>query len=186
MLILRDDYKKLILMVQQEHFLRDFGIDSGQNGQMMKNKVDDSISLEITNHAPIQNVWKAWTDPALILKWIGSDPKGKGLKAQMDVQPGGTFEISFRGSDRVEHTCFGMYTEVKELRKLIFSWEWKSEPGVESLVIIELTPHGNDTFMQFEHTGVGNHSIHNYLDGWTKTFEKLQQLLNRKQSDLEI
>ncbi|HET7001792.1 MAG TPA: SRPBCC domain-containing protein [Puia sp.] len=171
-------------MMPQEHFLRDFGIDSGQNGQMMKNKVDDSISLEITFHAPIQNVWKAWTDPALILKWIGSDPKGKGLRAQMDVQPGGTFEISFRGSDRVEHTCFGMYTEVKEFRKLIFSWEWKSEPGVESLVIIELSPDGNDTFMQFEHTGVGNHSMHNYLDGWTRTFEKLKQLLNRKQSDL--
>lgn len=186
MLILKDDNKNLIRVVLQEHFLRDFGIDSGQNGQMMKNKVDDSISLEITIHAPIQKVWKAWTDPALILKWIGSDPKGKGLKAHMDVQPGGTFEICFRGSDQVEHTCFGMYTEVKEFRKLIFSWEWKSEPGIESLVIMELTPNDNDTIMQFEHTGVGNHSMHNYMDGWTKTFEKLQQFLNGKQSDLEI
>jgi uncharacterized protein YndB with AHSA1/START domain len=101
----------------------------------------------------------------------------------MDVRPGGTFEISFRGSDYVEHTCFGMYTEVKEFRKLIFSWEWKSEPGVESLVIMELTPDGNDTFMQFEHAGVGNHSMHNYLAGWEMTFEKLKRLLNRKQPD---
>ena len=136
----------------------------------------DSISLEIKIHAPVQDVWKAWTDPALILKWIGSDPNGEGLRAQLDVQPGGMFEISFRSSDYVEHTCFGMYTEVKEFRKLIFSWEWKSEPGVESLVIIELTPDGNETLMQFAHTGVGNRSMHNYLAGWTMTFEKLKLL----------
>jgi uncharacterized protein YndB with AHSA1/START domain len=143
-------------------------------------KTDDSISLAIKIHAPLQDVWRAWTDPALLLTWIGSDPKGEGLNAQMNVQPGGMFEISFRGSDRVEHTCFGIYTEVKEFRKLIFSWEWKSEPGVESLVIIELTPDDDDTFMQFEHTGVGNHSMHNYLAGWKATFEKLEQLLNQK------
>jgi uncharacterized protein YndB with AHSA1/START domain len=141
---------------------------------------DDSINLEIKIHAPIQDVWKAWTDPELILHWIGSDPKGEGLKARMDVRPGGLYEISFRGSDLVEHTFFGMYTDVKEFRKLIFSWEWKSEPGVESLVIIELTPDGNQTHMQFEHSHVGNSSIHNYLVGWGMAFEKLKQILNRK------
>jgi uncharacterized protein YndB with AHSA1/START domain len=99
---------------------------------------------------------------------------------EMNVRPGGTYEISFRGSDRVEHTCFGMYTEVKRFRKLIFSWEWKSEPGVESLVTIELTPAGDHTLMQFEHSHVGIRSMHNYLTGWAAAFEKLIQLLNQK------
>ena len=142
--------------------------------------MDDSIILEIKIHAPVQDVWKAWTEPGLILKWIGSDPKGEGLNAQMDVQPGGMYEISFRGSDHVQHTCFGMYTEVKEFQKLIFSWEWKSEPGVESFVAIELTPDNDYTLMQFEHSHVGDRSMHNYLVGWTMTFEKLKQLLNQK------
>jgi uncharacterized protein YndB with AHSA1/START domain len=180
MLILRDAYKKINRITWQEHFLWPLEIDSGRNETIMKDKPDDSISLEISFHAPLADVWKAWTDSASILKWIGSDPKGVGLKAHMDVHPGGVFEITFSGSDRVEHTCFGIYTEVKELRKLIFSWEWKNEPGVESLVIIELVPDGNDTKMQFEHTGVGNRSMHNYLEGWTKTFEKLKQLLDQK------
>ena len=149
----------------------------------MKKKPDDSISLEVTVRASLEDVWKAWTDPVLILKWFGSDPEGVGLKAHMDVRQGGTFEISFRGSDRIVHTCFGMYTEVKEFRKLIFSWEWKNEPGVESLVMVELMPVDNDTIMQFEHTGVGKHSMHNYLDGWTMTFEKLKRILNRKQPE---
>jgi len=142
--------------------------------------MEDSIILEINIHAPIQEVWRAWTDPALILKWIGSDPEGEGLKAHMDVRPGGMYEISFRGSDRVEHTCFGIYTEVKEFRKLIFSWEWKSEPGVESFVEIELTSDNDHTLMQFEHSHVGSRSMHNYVAGWKATFEKLEQLLNQK------
>ena len=141
---------------------------------MTVDKTDDSINLEIKIHAPVQEVWKAWTDPALILQWIGSDPKGEGLKARMDVRPGGMYEISFRGSDKVEHTCFGIYTEVKEFRKLIFSWEWKSEPGVESFVSVDLTPDNDNTLMQFEHLHVGNRSMHNYLTGWTMTFEKLK------------
>ena len=70
--------------------------------------------------------------------------------------------------------------EVKEFRKLIFSWEWKSEPGVESLVTIELTPEGDHTLMQFEHSHVGNRSMHNYLTGWTMTFEKLNMILIQK------
>jgi uncharacterized protein YndB with AHSA1/START domain len=139
-------------------------------------KTDDSINLEIKIHAPVQEVWKAWTEPELILRWIGSDPKGEGLEARMDVTPGGTYEISFRGSDGVEHSFFGIYTEVKEFRKLIFSWEWKSEPGVESFVSIDLTADDDHTLMQFEHSHVGNRSMHNYMDGWTTTFEKLKQL----------
>ena len=148
--------------------------------------MEDSINLEINIHAPVQEVWKAWTDPELILKWIGSDPKGEGLKARMDVRPGGMYEISFCGSDRVEHTSFGMYSEVKEFRKLIFSWEWKSEPGVESFVTIELIPDGNHTLMQFEHSHVGNSSMHNYLTGWSTTFVKLIQLLKQNESDYKI
>ncbi len=147
---------------------------------MSVGKGNDTIHLEIKIHTPVQEIWKAWTEPGLILQRIGSDPKGEGLKARMDVRTGGKYEISFRGSDGVEHSCFGMYTEVKEFRKLVFSWEWKSEPGVESFVTMDLTPEDDYTLMQFEHSHVGDHSIHNYLTGWAMTFEKLKLILNQK------
>jgi uncharacterized protein YndB with AHSA1/START domain len=55
---------------------------------------------------------------------VWSDPKGKGLKAELDVRPGGYFEITFQDSDRTEHTCSGFYDEVRVLSKLTFSWQW--------------------------------------------------------------
>ena len=117
---------------------------------------DDTISIEILIHAAVQEVWKAWTDPVLILKWFGSDADGKGLKAELDVRPGGIYEISFSASDRSEHTCSGVYAVVKEFSKLTFTWTWKSEPGVESLVTVLLYPEGDHTLMSFKHAHVGN------------------------------
>src|SRR5436190_22168825 len=111
---------------------------------------DSSIFIETIFKTTIEKIWDAWTNPTLIMNWFGSDPKGKVLKAELDVRPGGNCEITFRDSDQTEHTCSGMYDEVRALSKLTFSWQWKSEPGVESFIILLLTPEGKSTRMQFE------------------------------------
>ena len=145
----------------------------------MQSTANDAIVIEAIIHASSEDLWRAWTEPGLILKWFGSDPNGKGLKAEMDVRPGGRFEITFANSDETQHTCFGIYKEVKPYNKLSFTWTWKSEPGVESLVTVLLTSLNGDTQMQFEHAHVGASSKHNYLVGWQTTFEKLEKILNK-------
>ena len=147
----------------------------------MQNKSHDTVSFDSLISASVQDVWKAWTDPDLILKWFGSDPDGEGLKATMDVRPLGTYEIQFRNSNLDEHTCSGVYAVVEECRQLAFSWEWKSEPGVESFVTVLFVPEGEYTRMYFEHAHVGNKSLHNYTDGWQGAFSKLERLLNPKE-----
>jgi uncharacterized protein YndB with AHSA1/START domain len=147
-----------------------------------KKKAEDLIHIEIIIHAIQQAVWRAWTDPGLILQWFGSDPNGVGVSAHVDLRPGGSYEISFRGSEGITHTCFGVYREVKVFSRLVFSWQWKSEPGVESRVTVLLTPAGDNTFMQFEHAHVGNKSAHNYKTGWQNTFVKLERLLKSKKT----
>ena len=142
--------------------------------------MNDTVNIETVFHAPVNRIWKAWTDPLVILKWFGSDPNGEGVKAEMDVRPGGSFMISFKNSDNSEHTCFGVYKEVYNDRRLSFTWEWKSEPGVESLVTVILSPANDDTKMSFEHANVGTASAHNYLAGWKATFEKLERILASK------
>jgi uncharacterized protein YndB with AHSA1/START domain len=146
----------------------------------MSISTDDTITIETSLPVPIERVWKAWTDPILILNWFGSDPNGTGVKAKMDVRPGGAYEITFANSDQAEHTCFGVYFEVSQFNKLSFSWTWKNEPNVESLVTVELTSGNDHTRMRFEHAHVGTESAHNYLAGWESTFAKLERLLTRQ------
>jgi len=137
-----------------------------------------SIKLETKINAPVNKVWRAWTEPAIILKWFGSDPNGKGLKAELDVLPGGHYEITFCNADGAEHTCSGVYDDVQECGRLSFSWEWKSEPGVISHVTVVLAPEGDATLMNFTHANVWTASSHNYLQGWQDTFRKLERALN--------
>jgi uncharacterized protein YndB with AHSA1/START domain len=127
--------------------------------------------------APIADVWKAWTNPNHILKWFGSDPDGTGVEARLDVQSGGAFEVSFKNGDGTRHTCYGIYTEVEEPNKLTFTWNWRSEPGVESLVRVLLQQDGDTTEMQFQHAHVGHESAHDYGFGWKSTFMKLNKVL---------
>jgi uncharacterized protein YndB with AHSA1/START domain len=142
--------------------------------------INDAVAIEFIIPSPIENTWEAWTDPALILKWFGSDPNGEGVNAEMDVRPGGKFEISFRDSSGTEHTCSGVYVVVEKPAKLSFTWSWKSEPGVESLVTVSFTDKQNCTVMQFEHANLGSASKHDYLQGWQSTFVKLESLLGSK------
>lgn len=142
------------------------------------NTATDTVNIETILTAPIEKVWKAWTDPNNILKWFGSDANGKGVSAKLDVRPQGSFEITFRDGDGTEHTCFGKYVEVNEPAKLAFTWKWKSEPGFESFVTVLLSSKGPTTLQHFEHAGLGNPSIHNYLPGWKTTFDKLERMLN--------
>jgi uncharacterized protein YndB with AHSA1/START domain len=143
----------------------------------MKAIEKDSVKIEKVINASVENIWRAWTDPQLIIQWFGSDPQGKGLKAKLDVRPGGSFEVLFKDADGTEHCCYGIYKEVEAFSYLKFSWEWRSEPGVETLVTVSLKPQGNFTQMIFEHSHLGNASKHNYLNGWNTTFLKLEKLM---------
>jgi uncharacterized protein YndB with AHSA1/START domain len=143
---------------------------------------DDSVVIESTISHPVENVWVAWTDPVLVLKWFGSDPNGTGVKAKMDVRPGGSYEVTFKDGDQTEHTCHGLYKEVKEFSKLSFTWTWKSEPSVETFVAIQLTDEGNGTKMRFQHSKLGTASAHNYEVGWQNTFAKLEQMLKMQKT----
>ena len=147
----------------------------------MQNTSYDTVSFDSLINASVQDVWKAWTDPDLILKWFGSDPDGEGLNATLDVRLLGTYEIHFKNSNHDEHTCSGVYAVVEEFSQLAFSWEWKSEPGVESFVTVLFVPEGEYTRMYFEHAHIGNNSLHNYTDGWQGAFSKLERLLNPKE-----
>jgi uncharacterized protein YndB with AHSA1/START domain len=137
------------------------------------------ITIQTTFQSPINTIWHAWTDAATMLQWFGSDPDGQGLSAEADARPCKGFRVSFRDSSGMEHTCFGTYLTVTPPHELSFTWCWQNEPGVTSQVLIKLQQSGTGTLMHFEHNGVGTASAHNYLAGWTSTFEKLRRVVEK-------
>lgn len=126
---------------------------------------------------PPQKVWQAWTDPAIVKCWFGSDPNGTVLAASLDVRLGGRFEVTFQNADQAQFTCIGQYKEIEPDQKLVFSWTWKDRPEVLELVSIIFQAEQNGTKMFFEHANIDPATTHGYENGWKSTFEKLERTL---------
>jgi len=74
------------------------------------NLLDD---LEITRifDAPRELVWKAWTDPGLVMQWWG--PKGfTSPSCKIDLRVGGQYLFCMRAPDGQEFCSGGEYTEI--------------------------------------------------------------------------
>ena len=143
----------------------------------MKNN-QNVVAIEWDFYQPIDKIWNAWIDPNIIKNWFGPDPKGKGIFVNMNVKIGEQFEVIFLGSDNIEHTCYGEYKKIEKNKELIFTWNWKSEPNHVSEVSVILLPTKYGTKMIFKHSNLFIESSHNYEIGWTRTFQKLESIMN--------
>ena len=68
--------------------------------------------------APRELVWKAWTDPALVVKWWGL----KGFTSpscQIDLRVGGRYLLCMRAPDGQEYWSGGEYTEITAPEKIV-------------------------------------------------------------------
>ena len=137
----------------------------------------DAVSIDTVFPAPAEDVWKAWTDPALLLRWVGSDPRGRGLEADLDVRPGGRFTFSFENGDGTAFTAMGVYSVVLSPDRLAFTWTWANEPGHETRVDVSLERGEKGTLMRFRHENLDPASAHDYQTGWGSTFSKLSRTL---------
>ena len=143
----------------------------------MQSQTNSAIRISRYFSESPQEVWQAWTDPKLVKSWFGSDPHGTVLDASLDVRAGGTFEVTFRNSDGTQFTCTGVYKEIEEDQRLVFTWTWKDRPEVSELVTLVFQAESNGTWMIFEHSNIDGGTKHDYETGWKSTFDKLEGTL---------
>ena len=151
-------------------------------GAREETQPDHTVRIVRTFEAPPELVWRGWTEPDLLKRWVGSDPKGSVESVRIDPKPGGSYEFVFRNSDGAEHATSGTYVAFEPHRRLAFTWTWRSEPGRETLIQIALEPSGGGTVMRFEHSKLWAGSSHNYEAGWGATFDKFERAMREAQA----
>jgi uncharacterized protein YndB with AHSA1/START domain len=127
--------------------------------------------------APPELVWRAWTEPDILKRWVGSDPNGSVESVRLDARPGGSYEFVFRNANGEEHAASGTYVAFEPHRRLAFTWTWRSEPGRETMIVVALEPSAGGTLMRFEHSKLWAGSSHDYEAGWNSTFDKFERAL---------
>jgi uncharacterized protein YndB with AHSA1/START domain len=136
--------------------------------------------------APRALVFKAWTDPKHLKVWWG--PKGfTNPICEVDARVGGAWRIVMRSPDGIEHPCGGVYREIVEPERLVFTniaADNEGNPVLDGLTTILFAEHGGKTklTLQTRAVAVVAHAAA-YLagmeTGWTQSLERLAEELAR-------
>ena len=88
----------------------------------------NDLVLERTLDAPVDLVWKAYTDPEHLKQWFAPKPD-EISEIDLDLTPGGVFRIRMTGPDGFDtgHGTPGCVLEVVEGKKLV--WTSALAPG---------------------------------------------------------
>ena len=145
---------------------------------------DREIVAERIFEAPRDQVWAAYTDPALIPEWWG--PHGTTTVVdRMDVEAGGQWRFVIKDADGSETGFRGTYREVTPPERIVQTFEWEGMPGHVSVDTATFEDLG-------ERTRVVSHSIFHTPEerdgmlasgmegGMNETFERLDELLARQ------
>jgi len=74
----------------------------------------------VINASP-QQAYTAWTDPALMRRWLAPAPYAVAL-AEADARVGGRYRIDMVGGDGERHSTSGEYRELVPGRRIVKSW----------------------------------------------------------------
>lgn len=142
------------------------------------------VLTRLIDAAP-DKLFRAWTDPALLVQWFAPLPWTT-ARAELDVRPGGASLVAMRGPDGTEFPHRGVYLEVVPNRRLVFTdaytaaWEPASKPFMT--VILTFEPEAAQTryTARVRHWAVADRETHEKMgfhQGWSQTTDQLAALV---------
>lgn len=134
----------------------------------------DSVRIERTFNAPVEKVWSAWTDPALLARWYCPNPD-LSVRADVDLRPEGAWMVDMGG----RYVARGQYTTIEEPALLEFTWAWDHEPDVPvSTVRVELEEVDGGTRLVLTHADLADaDEAKGHGEGWDLSLGRLAGLL---------
>lgn len=121
----------------------------------------DTVTVSTVIHAPREEVWKMWTEPAHIVQWYFASDDWHAPHAENDLSVGGRFMTRMAARDGSSGFDFGgTYTEVSELRRIGYT----IDDGRKALVTFVDKDGDTEVIETFE-TEM-NHPVELQKEGW--------------------
>jgi len=159
-----------------------------------------STELVITRvfDAPRELVWKAWTEPAHLMRWWG--PKGfTAPAAEIDFRVGGKVLAAMQSPEFNEGRPIwstGVYREIVPFERIVCTDSFADEHGnvvpatyygmeadmpLEMLITVTFEDLGGKTRMTLRHEGIpAGPEREGANQGWSESFDKLAEYLAKK------
>ena len=152
-------------------------------GNIMANE-EQVLVLTRVFDAPRELVFKAWTDPKRVAQWWG--PHGfTNPVCELDVRPGGAILIHMRGPDGTVYPMTGIYQEVAEPERIVFTsaaLDGDGNPLFEVLTTVTFAEQGGKTKQilrarVIKRTAQAAPYLKGMEAGWTQSLERLAESL---------
>ncbi len=85
----------------------------------MEDTANRELHMIRTVKAPIDLVWKAWTDPGYIAQWWGPDGHTTTIH-EMDFREGGEWRLTMLGPNGQSYPNRSIFREIIPLKKIVF------------------------------------------------------------------
>ena len=142
-----------------------------------------TLTIKKTLNAPIDLVWKAWTEPDHIAKWWV--PEGMPFEViEYNFSVGGKWKYQMMMPDCQPFISEGTFKEIEEKKRIVSSADFKPmTEDVELHILFESK--GDQTFLEFSvvHTSqeyCKQQEEMGFYNGWGSVMERLDSFLEEK------
>jgi len=139
------------------------------------------IEVSRTFDAPLELLWKSWTEPKHFMNWYG--PKGFTIPTcEIDLRVGGRHLWGMSSPDGRQMYFTGVYKEVVPMERLVFTDSMSDAEG-NVMGMGEGMPESMDVTVTFVHADgkttvtVSHMGAEHSAMGWEQAFDKLAEVL---------
>lgn len=146
---------------------------------------DRELVLERILNVPREKVYRAWTDPEVMVKWFAPRPWSTS-HAETDVRPGGSSLVVMRDPDGNDYPNRGVYLEVVPNEKLVFTdaftgaWEPSKKPFFTAILTFEDAGNGKTRYTaRARHWTKEDRDAHEKMgfhEGWGQCANQLEEV----------
>lgn len=146
---------------------------------------DRELVLTRLIDAPREKLYRAWTEPELLKQWFAPLPWTT-PRVEVDLRPGGTNFFVMRGPDGKEFPNRGVYLEVVENERLVFTdaytkaWEPSEKPFMTVIATFAEEAGKTRYTARVQHWTVADREAHEKMgfhEGWGQCADQLAALV---------
>ena len=140
-----------------------------------------NITVETIVDAPIDEVWRAYSDPEAIKRWNAASDDWHTTASTVDLRPGGTFSSRMEAKDGSAGFDFGgTYTRIVPLQAI----EYRMGDGREVQVQFEDGEDGVELTETFD--AENTHTAEMQRQGWQAILDNFKRHVEAKSSDAAV
>ena len=151
-----------------------------------------ALTITRTFDAPLEAVWKAWTNPKQIMRWWG--PKDfTAPSAELDLRVGGKWLYCMTSPDGKDYWATGVFREIVPMERIVATDSFADEKGnvvpasyygfpdefpLELMLTVTFEDVDGKTRLTLQHVGfpAGEHRD-GANEGWNQSLDKLAAAL---------